>query len=159
MPQPILMNKAIDNELPKLEDFVPDAMIRDRFAGISHDGIKELAQDPLFSIGIHTVDHVFLTHCDDNLITKQIQDNAEIIQCLTGKKPSSIAYPSGDYNDRVVQICKNLNIQLGFAVKPLNNHWDDYEIARIGIYRPSIMKLLTKVIFAEQIIKYHINIG
>ncbi len=159
MPHPALMYQAIDHELPKLEDFVPDAVIRDRFAGISYDGISELAQDPLFTIGIHTVDHVFLTHCEDRLITKQIQENAEIIQFLTSKKPSSIAYPSGIYNDRVVEICKNLKIQRGFAVKPLFNRWDDYEIARIGIYRPSILKLLIKTILSDQIIKYHVNIG
>ncbi len=159
MPDPSSMNKAIDHELPKLEDFVPEAVRRDRFDGISHEGIRALAQDPLFSVGIHTVDHVFLTHCEDTLITKQIQENAEIIQSLTGKKPSSIAYPSGLYNDRVVQICKNLNIQHGFTIKPLFCDWDDYEIARIGIYKPSIIKLLIKVVFSEQIIKYRINIG
>jgi hypothetical protein len=51
------MYDAIDNELPALSEFIPPNVIDDHYARLSAAEVAVLAADPLFSIGVHTIDH------------------------------------------------------------------------------------------------------
>lgn len=147
-PHPVAMYKAIEEECPRLEDFAPPSGLRDRSAGMSTEQVEELSADPLFRIGIHTVDHPYLTRCEPTEMHRQIADNKLWIEGLTHKKCELIAYPLGDYCADVLSYCERLQLCYGFTV---DKHIDGYaqlQLFRVGIYRPSLEELGFKVKWA-----------
>lgn len=144
-PHPAAMYEAIEQELPPLDEFVHEWELRDRYAGMTVDQLAEVARDPLFSIGIHTIDHPFLTRCEPKETARQIHGNKIWIERISGQKCNSIAYPSGDYNLQTLTECKNVGILYGHAVIPVGVAFPNLEIPRIGVYSTSLELLGFKV--------------
>lgn len=144
-PHPAALYQAIQEECPPLEEFVPQCDLADRFVGMSAEQLAELAADPLFTIGIHTVDHPFLTYCDRAEIRRQIADNKTWIERHTGKRCELIAYPTGDFNLDVLEICAGLNIRHGFSVHKKIDGDSQLQQFRVGVYRESLDELGCKV--------------
>ena len=158
-PHPAAMYQAIVEELPKLEDFVSKAVIAESCAGMTAEQVGELAADPLFSIGIHTVDHPFLTKCNTQDLIQQIQENREWIENTCNHRCDIIAYPSGDYNNDIIECEKRLGIAHGYAVIPIFN-WDScYEIPRIGIYATSLAVLGFKAFWGSHLRSLRVKVG
>ena len=114
-PHPDAMYQAIEEELPRLKDFLHGDDLADWYAGMTAEQVGELAADPLFSIGIHTVDHPFLTTCEPAEALRQIQDNKTWLEQACNQPCETIAYPGGDYNAAVVRQCRNLGLEIGRA--------------------------------------------
>lgn len=115
-PHPQAMYEKIERSLPSIGGFVPPTHLTDHYAGMTWDHIREISRDPLFEIGVHTVDHPFLTLCDEGEMAGQIRVNREELERVTGKQLRSIAYPLGDYDARVVAKCMDLGIEERYAV-------------------------------------------
>lgn len=137
-PHPAAMYNAIEEELPRLEDFIDDRTLADNYAGMTEKQICGLAADPLFSIGVHTVDHPFLTKAEPIEAFRQISQNKEWIEKLTQRRCEAIAYPIGDYNNEILDQCREIGLTCGFAQAPKLGINDDLEIARLGIYSSSV---------------------
>jgi peptidoglycan/xylan/chitin deacetylase (PgdA/CDA1 family) len=136
-PHPAAMYRAIEEELPRLEDFVPSRQIDDCYAGMTGEQVAELADDPLFSIGVHTVDHPFLTMCERDEALRQIRENRTWIEAVSGRRCDAIAYPAGDYDADLLDLCRKEGFFRGYAV---SSHFDgksEFELPRIGIYSDS----------------------
>jgi peptidoglycan/xylan/chitin deacetylase (PgdA/CDA1 family) len=144
-PHPGAMYRAIEEELPPLEDFLNETELLDHCAGMSAEQVEELARDPLFSIGIHTVDHPYLTRCDEDELVRQIADNKAWLERICKRKSDAIAYPLGDYDPRVLRCCRELALTRGYAVRPRLSTDYRLELPRLGIYRPSLDYLGFKV--------------
>ena len=144
-PHPTAMYQAIEAECPQLKDFVPESDFADRFAGMSAVQVRELAADPLFTIGIHTVDHPYLTMCNSDEISQQIADNKAWIEQLTGRTCELIAYPLGEASADVLQSCERLNLRYGFTVYKRIDGDTQLQLFRVGVYRPSLDELGFKV--------------
>jgi peptidoglycan/xylan/chitin deacetylase (PgdA/CDA1 family) len=154
-PHPAAMYQAIDEECPRLEDFAPAADLADRFAGMSAEQVEELSADPLFTIGIHTVDHPYLTKCDTDEVGRQIEDNKSWIERFTHKKCDLIAYPVGDYGADVLRHCERLNLRWGFSVENRIAGDARLQLFRVGIYRPSLDELGFKVRWGRMLMHAH----
>jgi peptidoglycan/xylan/chitin deacetylase (PgdA/CDA1 family) len=139
------MYDAIEHELPCLEEFISSEQLQDRFSGMSEAQVRDIALDPLFSVGIHTNSHPFLTKCDPIESIKQILDNKRWLENAMGRPCNTVAYPIGDYNENIIQQCRDLDIQQGFAVAPSIRSSENFEIPRIGVYSPSTNVLGVKV--------------
>jgi len=137
-PHPTAMYEAIEHELPALEEFMPEERISDLCAGMTAEQVCQLAADPLFTIGCHTVDHPFLTRCEPAEMLRQIVENKNWLQQATVHPLTAVAYPSGDYNSEVVAVCESQGFGRGYAVIPANRPAGVFELARIGVYRPSL---------------------
>jgi len=144
-PHPSAMYQAIDEELPRLEDFIDGDELTSCYAGITYEQMGELAADPLFSIGAHTVDHPFLAKCEREEAFRQIQDNKTWIEQVCHQQCDTIAYPSGDYNATLLKQCRKLGFAQGYAVIPSVNMDLQFEIPRVGIYSTSLDILGVKV--------------
>lgn len=70
------------------------------------DMVKELAQSPLIEFGSHTITHSILTKESDEELERQLSDSKKMIEELTGKRVDSIAYPTGAYNNKVMETVK-----------------------------------------------------
>jgi peptidoglycan/xylan/chitin deacetylase (PgdA/CDA1 family) len=141
-PHPLAMYEKIDRILPSIESFTPREHLVDHYAGMTWDHIREIARDPLFEVGAHTIDHPFLTSCDEGEMERQIKVNREELERVTGKRIESIAYPGGDYDARVVAKCASSGFEQRFAVELRQLATKDEgrarDIPRIGVYRPSL---------------------
>jgi len=148
-PHPQAMYDKIERGLPSIVSFTSRQQINDHCAGMTWDHIREIARSPLFEIGIHTVDHPFLTLCDDAEMERQITVNREELERVTGKSIRSIAYPSGDYDARVVAKCGDLGLERRYAVNLRSDtngtSIGSNEIPRLGVYTRSVSKVGFKV--------------
>lgn len=151
-PHPSAMYEAIDQELPRLEEFVDSADLDDRCAGMSVEQVQELAADPLFTVGAHTTDHPLLTRCDPVEQIRQIGENKQWIERLTGRRCEAIAYPGSEYDEAILQHCRSAGFTSGYGGESARGP-DAAELAipRIGIYYPSVAELGNKIRWSRAI--------
>jgi peptidoglycan/xylan/chitin deacetylase (PgdA/CDA1 family) len=57
--------------------------------------IAKMAEDPLCTIGAHTVNHVELRKESDDVARTEIKRSADVIEAALGKRPEHFAYPYG----------------------------------------------------------------
>jgi len=159
LPHPSGAYMAIREELPELNEFVTDQCFRDRYAGMTAEQLGERAANPLFEIGSHTADHPFLEDCTDAEMNAQIASNLAFIEAATGEKCRTIAYPSGSYDQRVLEMCERLDLSSGYAVTPKVGRNPRFEIPRLGVYNPSQAILGFKVQWGNHLRAARIAVG
>jgi peptidoglycan/xylan/chitin deacetylase (PgdA/CDA1 family) len=158
-PHPGAMYRAIEEELPPLEDFLSENELLDQCAGMSAEQVEELARDPLFSIGIHTVDHPYLTRCDEDELVWQIAENKAWLERICKCKSDVVAFPMGDYDLRVLRCCRELGLTRGYAIHSRLNTDYRLERPRVGIYRPSLDYLGFKVHYGNLMRTVGLKVG
>lgn len=133
--------------LPNLTTFLTEVQIDDWARGMTIEQIKLLSDHELFTVGVHTEDHPFLTKCNIKIAEDQIKQNIDFIEGITQERPEAIAFPSGDYNQEILALCHRLQLKYGFAVyKKGYSDYPQFEIPRIGLYTISLNHLILKVI-------------
>ena len=158
-PHPGAMYKAIEEELPRLEDFVNAETLRDSYAGASAQEVRQLAANPLFSVGAHTVDHPFLPKCDSGEVNRQFTENKKWIEAVTSRPCNSIAYPSGAYDSGVLEQARGAGFAYGHAVIPVLKRDVQYELPRLGIYSKSLDILAFKVYWGNLLRAVPLKVG
>lgn len=158
-PHPQKMYEVIENELPCLHEFVDQTAMQDMYSGMTEKEIREIAADPLFSLGVHTVDHPVLIKCDIKEMRHQISENKRWLESFCNEECTTISYPQGFYDERVIEIVKDIGIRQGFVGTPTLNRYPDLEMPRVGIYSPSLNKLLVKVQWGNWMRTLKLKIG
>lgn len=82
------------------------------------DEIKDLCPLRFVHIGNHTHSHALLSKCQEETIREEIEIAQHEIKELTGLLPIGISYPSGSYDERVVNISKELGLKVGMTIRP-----------------------------------------
>lgn len=144
-PHPSAMYRAIEQELPPVNEIIDPKVATDRYQGMSADEVADLAREPQFRIGCHTVDHPLLTRCTHEEAYRQIADNRAWLERVSKRKCETIAYPGGDYNAQIINLCRELALTDGFAEIPKLRSIPQFEVPRIGVYSPSVFFLGCKV--------------
>jgi peptidoglycan/xylan/chitin deacetylase (PgdA/CDA1 family) len=158
-PHPARMYQALEEELPPVEEFVGVRERADLYAGMTAEQVGEMAADPLFSFGVHTADHPFLSRCEPAVARQQIQDNRRWLESATGRRCDVLAYPAGDYDTTVLRVCEGLGFTKGFAVAPRLGGSAQLELARVGIYAASTDILGFKVQWGHLLRSARIPVG
>ena len=79
--------------------------------------VKELTQEPLCTIGSHTVSHVALNKLSMENLDNEIINGINNIESLTGYKPTYFAYPYGsekENGEREYSYIRNSDIKMAF---------------------------------------------
>ena len=79
--------------------------------------IKKLTQEPLCTIGGHTVSHVALNKLSMEELESEIKNGMNIIKSHTGYEPEYFAYPYGsqkENGEREYNYIRNSNIKMAF---------------------------------------------
>jgi peptidoglycan/xylan/chitin deacetylase (PgdA/CDA1 family) len=76
--------------------------------------IARMAEDPLCTIGAHTINHVFLNKVSADTARAEMARSAEIIEAALGKRPVHFAYPYGEVRSVGEREFK-IAAELGFA--------------------------------------------
>jgi len=158
-PHPQTMYQVIDEELPRLEDFVDERTLREHYQGMTAEQLGTLCSSPLFTAGAHTIDHPFLTKCSGDEAETQIRENKAWLERCSGRKCRSIAYPSGDYDAGIMELCRRLDLRVGFAVRPARGRPGLLDVPRTGIYSRSRLKLLSKLTLAGPLRAVGLKVG
>ena len=100
---------------------------------ITMQQLTELAADPLFSIGSHTMRHPFLTRLSPQEKIEELTRSKIKLETLTGRPVLALAYPYGDYDASVIAALKESGYLAGFAVndRGMGNAPARYSIPRI----------------------------
>jgi hypothetical protein len=126
-PYPAAMYRAIEEELPPLDESVSSHEIAHRCAEMTKEQAGELAAN-----------HPFLTRCDAAEAARQTDENRRWIEDATGQRCSTVAYPHGDDDGRILAHCRDAGFEHGFAVDPRVRSDARLERPRIGVYSTSI---------------------
>jgi peptidoglycan/xylan/chitin deacetylase (PgdA/CDA1 family) len=158
-PHPQAMYQEIENHLPAIEDFVDDYDVRAHYAGLTEEQVADLAKDELFSVQPHTEDHPFLTACTPSEAQRQLSDNKTWVEQLTQRGCEVVAYPSGNYDKSIVNLCMHLGFKHGFAVMPNRLKAPSFEVPRIGVYSTSLSVLAVKASCGHLIRSLRLQLG
>lgn len=93
--------------------------------------LHDFSREKGIYLGNHTADHTILTLSADPKAEIQLASSA--LQRITGLEPVSIAYPNGNYDERVIHAVQACKIPIGFTTVPGRNILpirNPYEIRR-----------------------------
>lgn len=129
---------------PGIEEWV-DGPHSDELLCLGWDGLAELAGCG-WEVGSHTRSHPHLPQMDDAGLARELRDSRELIAERLGRPCESIAYPYGDFDERVVRATGAAGYRAAgtltrhaHAARPLS--WP-----RVGVYpanRPIFFRLKT----------------
>lgn len=104
-------------------------------ACLGWDELAELAADG-WEIGSHTVTHPHLTRLDDARLATEMTDSKRAVEERIGVACTSIAYPYGDEDERVVAAAGEAGYLAGAALPRRRPHADEpLRWPRVGAYR------------------------
>lgn len=112
------------------------------------DEIRQLKQAG-FYIGSHSHTHPMLASLtDEKEIEYELKKSADIIEQQLGYYPTTISYPIGSWDDRVVKMAKKTGYKIGLIVgqKFYNPRFDDImTVPRVELYSESWWKTRLKI--------------
>jgi peptidoglycan/xylan/chitin deacetylase (PgdA/CDA1 family) len=97
--------------------------------------VKSLAQNPLVTIGSHTVHHALSVNCTDDELEFEIKESKKKLQEWTNKKVKYFCYPNGNFDGRERKILKESGYKLAATVEKrfITKNDDLYLIPRMEI--------------------------
>lgn len=121
---------------PKATFFIVGSEI-DKNDYLSLEQLKEISDSGIISLQSHTMTHPFF---NDSVSTgnidlkKEIKDSKSLLEEITGKKVTAIAYPYGSYNDTVINEVKKY-YDFAVTTKPgiANTNDSQYELPRVRV--------------------------
>jgi peptidoglycan/xylan/chitin deacetylase (PgdA/CDA1 family) len=88
---------------------------------MSWDELRELAADPLVTIGAHTVNHIMLRKAPEALARREMKSSADVVEAALGQRPLHFSYPIGDATSagpREFSIAKELGFKTAVTTRP-----------------------------------------
>jgi peptidoglycan/xylan/chitin deacetylase (PgdA/CDA1 family) len=83
---------------------------------LSPQQVVALSDDPLCTIGAHTVSHLRLTQVNFELQQLEILASKKYLEQLIGKPVNHFAYPHGDYNKKIVELVEDCGFKTAVIV-------------------------------------------
>jgi peptidoglycan/xylan/chitin deacetylase (PgdA/CDA1 family) len=83
--------------------------------------LATLADDPLVTIGAHTVNHPILSKVDDATVRAELDNSRAVIEAALGVRPQHLAYPVGDRSaagPREFKIAAELGFKTAVTTRP-----------------------------------------
>ena len=145
---PIAFSKAFSKKYPLSEE------VTNKYIGMTQEQILSIGKSNLFDVGGHTHTHPYLDLLSEDEQLSEMLVNKNILQDLTGNTVDHFAYTGGEYNNQSISAVKKAGFKAAFAIQPKNlGPENDFEIGRVGIYSPSIIKLGLKLKGLDQSLK------
>ena len=88
-------------------------------AGLRHDDVRALSSGGRHEIGFHTHSHYNLTILDDAQLAAELTEGRAEVMAAAGQPVTSIAYPGGRWNHRVLAAAREAGFELGLTCDPI----------------------------------------
>jgi peptidoglycan/xylan/chitin deacetylase (PgdA/CDA1 family) len=105
----------------------------DELVPMSWDELRELA-DAGWEIGSHTCTHPLLTRLGDAALERELRVSRATCEAQLGSPCTSLAYPYGDEDDRVVRAVAAAGYEVACTTPATLNSDDPLRWPRIGVY-------------------------
>lgn len=136
---PRIYSKSLAERYP-----LPEA-VESYYSGMTFDQVRNAEKSGLVEIGAHTVTHPFLNQVTVEHQTNEIAGSGATLANLTGHATRYFAYPGGIYQAESINLVREAGFEAAFAVIPHSPVTAPrFELGRVGIYSPSIIKLALK---------------
>lgn len=122
-----------------------DVVAHHFFDGMSMAQLQHCGDHPLITIGGHTWTHPFLTDCSDSELTRELVESRRYLSEISGQRVDLLAYPTGDYDQRVAQAVQQAGYRAAFAEFPRQGDMPQFEIPRVGLYQADSAYLSAKL--------------
>ncbi len=101
---------------------------------MTNQQLKNIADNPLFDIGLHTASHPALSFHSKEVQLKEIADNEQSLKNNGIKALKSIAYPYGNYSEATLSIVKEKALAAFTTQKQtVTNHSDFHRLGRFQV--------------------------
>lgn len=84
---------------------------------MSEEKIRSLGSSVL-RFGSHTVSHPRLSTLDDEALFKELRESKKRLEALLGMSVDEIAFPHGDFDERVIEGCRSVGFRYGYTIEP-----------------------------------------
>ena len=104
---------------------------------INQDMLKEMSNSGLIEIGSHTASHPKLNTLDKERIEYELKNSKEVLESIIKKNITTIAYPSGLYNQDVLDMAQkyyDYGVSTDWGKENLINI-NKYSLKRLYVYR------------------------
>ena len=108
------------NSRPRWVTNESNALFKERV--VSRDEVRQLASEPLVTVGSHSVSHPDLRRLDAAALDRELVDSRRELEALTGRSVLSFSFPYGAYDERVVNRARHAGYEQVFISEP--NGWD-----------------------------------
>lgn len=88
-----------------------------QYRPISIDEVRDMQTSSLFDFGSHSHRHDILTYLEAEQLRDNLIRSREALSDASGVEPQMIAYPNGDFDDRVLAASRDAGYSLGFAIQ------------------------------------------
>jgi len=118
---------------------------------LSESELRELSSMPGASIGSHGMTHASLAQCSNKKLKNELVDSRHYIEDIIGRKISSISYPSGSVDQRVVNATREAGYQLGGTSYNNRNNKDSNKLflARTCIFGIDTMRVFKQKVSGD----------
>ncbi len=79
------------------------------------DEVSQMSQSPICHIGSHSSHHRILTRASDEDLPAELTDSRRILEELCNKPVVDLAYPNGDFDDRVIAAATRAGYHRGYT--------------------------------------------
>jgi peptidoglycan/xylan/chitin deacetylase (PgdA/CDA1 family) len=107
---------------------------------LTPEELKDVAEHELVTIGNHTHRHAIATNLAPIEFQEELDESQLIFEELLGWRPTSFAFPNGNFSGQQLDICKNAGFEIGFGCNEKEiNSLDSYDpldrlhLGRFGI--------------------------
>jgi len=121
------------------------AEIIENYLGLTEKQIKNIGSSAHFAFGGHTHHHPYLTQLSPEKQQEEIIENKRLLEQIGRKPVRYFAYPGGKYSLPIIDIVKACGFSAACAEKSLNLGEPRFELPRTGIYSPSLIKFILKL--------------
>lgn len=115
---------------------------------MSWNDIRKLIQEG-FYIGSHSHTHPLLASIEtEEEIIFELETSARRIEQETGRRPVTISYPIGSFDERVVRLARGCGYKYGLAVEQKFFHYNEnliLEIPRVELYQEPFWKVYMRI--------------
>jgi peptidoglycan/xylan/chitin deacetylase (PgdA/CDA1 family) len=123
---PVLKRYGLPATIFVTTHFCDGRVFHPRYAGaadlhLTWDDVRRLAQDPLITIGSHTMTHPHLPTLTDAEAHREIAESRNIIQSQLNAPVDFFCYPSGNFGLREMQLVKAAGYAAAVSVAPGRN--------------------------------------
>lgn len=101
---------------------------------LSPEQIAEMRRNGI-EFGSHACSHRILTRLSDSALKEELEKSRVMLEAITNQPVDTIAYPNGDFDDRVVSQTRAAGYSLGFGTRfgYVSAGDNAYELKRINI--------------------------
>lgn len=140
---PIAFSKEFANKYP-----LPDEVVN-KYIGLHRDQIISIGKSRLFDVGGHTHRHPYLDLLTEEEQLSEMLINKRILHDLTGQSVDCFSFTGGEYNRQSISAVKRAGFKAALAIQPKSLGAESaFEIGRVDIYSPSLLKLKLKLLAA-----------